>query len=95
MTNPFIKTGYVQNIYNWAERTGRISNVPQPGMVFIEWIPAEGRWGHTGFVISSVGNSLKEISGNSNSSGSANGYEVCINTRTIVNENFKFINVEP
>lgn len=71
--NPLFKTGGVLNQFN--HNTDKIVNDPVPGDVFIMEF-AHGL-GHTGFVEEVLGDKIKTIEGNTNDTGTREGYEVC------------------
>jgi len=72
--NPLIKTGGV--LRQWNEINGYYKHKePQAGDIFI--MDFGGGHGHTGFVSAVNGNKIETIEGNSNDTGSREGYEVC------------------
>lgn len=76
--NPLIKTGGVLNAFNSAA-SHHVSD-PQPGDIFIQ---DHGHGlGHTGIVIKVNGDTLETIEGNTNDTGSREGFEVCEKKRT-------------
>lgn len=85
--NPFIKSAYTPDIFNWAKERdilipclskGQI-NRPEPGDDFLVMGPQ--RIYHTGHVRDVEKNRWRTIEGNSNSEGSNEGYEVASNWR--------------
>ena len=75
--NPMYKTGGV--LLEWNKSKSKFSNTPQPGAVFIM---DYGRGlGHTGIVESFTKDEIFTIEGNTNDTGSREGYEVCRRTR--------------
>jgi len=74
-----LKTGGVMRQYN--ERHQNVVSTPQPGDIFIISFP--GGLGHTGFVESVEGDKIHTIEGNTNDTGSREGYEVCRRIRPI------------
>lgn len=79
-TNPLIKTGGV--IRQWNEIDPKYKfTTPKAGDIFIQ---DHGKGlGHTGFVESVEGSFIHTIEGNTNDTGSREGYEVCRRTRGI------------
>jgi hypothetical protein len=84
--NPMPRTAYTPDLGNFArERSilipcigpGGVVNLPQPGDVFL--VRNSVRFHHTGFVQSATPDGFWKIEGNSNSNGSAEGYEVARN----------------
>lgn len=75
--NPLIKTAGVLNA--WGKSTHYQVTDPQPGDIFI--MDFGGGHGHTGIVISVDDHTIHTIEGNTNDTGSREGYEVCIRTR--------------
>lgn len=75
-----IKTGGV--LMQWNEVGAQYKhNTPQPGDIFIQ---DHGHGlGHTGFVESVIGDTIHTIEGNTNDTGSREGYEVCRRIRDI------------
>lgn len=84
--NPFVRTAYTPDIYNWAkersilihnvEKDGTI-NLPEPGDDFLVMGPV--RIYHTGHVQEVKRDGFWKIEGNSNDEGSREGYEVARN----------------
>lgn len=72
-----LKTGGVLRQYN--ERHQNVVSSPQPGDVFI--MDFGKGLGHTGFVERVDGQTIYTIEGNTNDTGSREGYEVCRRTR--------------
>lgn len=78
--NPLAKTGGV--LRHWNERPGnRITGTPQAGDIFI--MDFGKGLGHTGFVKAVDGLNVHTIEGNSNDTGSREGFEVCERVRPI------------
>lgn len=77
--NPLAKTGGVLNQYSLRHQNVVVS--PQPGDVFImDFGHGEG---HTGIVEKVDGLNVHTIEGNTNDTGSREGYEVCRKVRAI------------
>lgn len=77
---PIFKSGGVLNVYNHTDKF-LISQIPEAGNIFIQ---DHGHGlGHTGFVESVDGEFINTIEGNTNDSGSREGYEVCRRKRKI------------
>ena len=89
------KTGYVQSIYNWAEKNGYLLSKPVIGCVFFVWHPELDRYAHIGFVksVSKDGKRFVTIEGNSNTTGGREGTKVASNTRTYNSRNHKFAQI--
>lgn len=69
-------------LLNWAREQGRLVKSPQPGDIFLLLRPGGKTAFHTG-IVTSVGKlTLGTIEGNSNASGSPEGYEVVARTRS-------------
>lgn len=77
--NPLIKTGGVLRAYNGA--TSHHTIHPQPGDIFI--IDFGHGLGHTGIIESIEDNNVNTIEGNTNDSGTREGFEVCRRVRSI------------
>lgn len=78
ITTPLIKTGGVLNAWQKAPPSVKVTD-PQPGDIFIQ---DHGHGlGHTGIVERVEGDILHTIEGNTNDTGSREGYEVCGKTR--------------
>lgn len=75
--NPLVKTGGVLAHYNKASKF-RVKD-PQAGDIFI--MDFGNGLGHTGLVESVQGDVIHTIEGNTNDTGSREGYEVCRRTR--------------
>ena len=73
-TNPLVKTGGVLRQWNEINPI-RKYKTPTAGDIFI--IDFGKGLGHTGFVEEVQGNLIKTIEGNTNDTGSREGYEVC------------------
>jgi hypothetical protein len=56
------------------------------GCIFL--VQKGGSWGHTGIVISAEEDVFHTIEGNTNDSGSSEGYEVCRRIRNYDNKDF-------
>lgn len=79
--NPLFKTGGVLNQWNKTPKTNKVAkNSPQTGDIFI--MDYGHGLGHTGIVERVEGNILHTIEGNTNDTGSREGYEVCRKTRS-------------
>ena len=78
--NPLIKTGGVLRQWNEID-PARKFKVPQAGDIFI--MDFGKGLGHTGFVEEVQGNLIKTIEGNTNDTGSREGFEVCRRVREI------------
>lgn len=75
---PLTKTGGVLNAWNKAPTTVKVTD-PQPGDIFIQ---DHGHGlGHTGIVERVEGDNVHTIEGNTNDTGSREGYEVCRRVR--------------
>ncbi len=72
--NTAIKTGGVLAAWNKGKKTFAVTN-PMAGDVFI--MDYGHGLGHTGIIESIEGDYLKTIEGNTNDTGSREGYEVC------------------
>lgn len=81
--NPMAKTGGVLDEYNKSRSKYNATGDPQPGDVFI--MDHGHGLGHTGFVESydSVTHSIHTVEGNSNDTGSREGFEVCRKIRSV------------
>lgn len=77
--NPLIRTGGVLNAYNKAIAKYKIVGNPQAGDIFI--LDFGGGLGHTGIVEAVIDGQLHTIEGNTNDTGSREGYEVCRRVR--------------
>lgn len=78
--NPLVKTGGVLMQWNKVDKHYKFAT-PLPGDIFIQ---DHGHGlGHTGFVESVVGDKIHTIEGNTNDTGSREGYEVCRRVRDI------------
>lgn len=78
--NPLFRSAGVLNMWNHTDVSHRVT-VPQPGDIFI--MDFGHGLGHTGLVKSSDGITIHTIEGNSNDTGSREGYEVCERVRLI------------
>lgn len=78
--NPLIKTGGVLKQWQKVDKTLKFKT-PQPHDIFI--MDFGGGLGHTGIVESVDGEKIKTIEGNTNDTGSREGFEVCRRTRKI------------
>lgn len=89
------KSGYVQSVYNWAEKNGYLLALPMAGSVFFVWHPELNRYAHIGFVksVSKDGKRFVTIEGNSNTTGGREGTEVASNTRVYNSKNHKFAKI--
>ena len=75
---PLVKTGGVLNAWNKAPAAVKVTD-PQPGDIFIQ---DHGHGlGHTGIVEFAEGDNIHTIEGNTNDTGSREGYEVCRRVR--------------
>lgn len=75
---PLTKTGGVLNAWNKAPAAVKVTD-PQPGDIFIQ---DHGHGlGHTGIVERVEGDNVHTIEGNTNDTGSREGYEVCRRVR--------------
>lgn len=81
ITNPAVKTGGV--LRHWQMTRGIKVKIPRPGDMFI--LDHGKGLGHTGFVrtVDLISKTYTTIEGNSNSTGSREGTEVCSNSRKI------------
>lgn len=78
--NPLVKTGGVLNQWNSIDPKYKHST-PEPGDIFIQ---DHGHGlGHAGFVESVEGSKIHTIEGNTNDTGSREGYEVCRRVRDV------------
>jgi hypothetical protein len=80
MQNPLVKTGGVMHAWE-VTATGHRASPPQPGDIFI--MDFGQGLGHTGIVVSVDGPNLHTIEGNTNDTGSREGFEVCQKVRHI------------
>lgn len=78
--NPLVKTGGVLRQWNEIDPK-RKYKTPQPGDIFI--MDFGKGLGHAGFVESVDGNVIHTIEGNTNDTGSREGFEVCRRQREI------------
>lgn len=76
--NPMLSTGGVLNQWNARKANFSVTS-PMPGDVFI--MDFGGGLGHTGIVVEVNGDDIKTIEGNTNDTGSREGYEVCFRWR--------------
>lgn len=79
--NPLVKTGGVLHQWNQIPAKYKFSNLimPEPGDIFI--MDHGKGLGHTGMVEFVENGIIHTIEGNTNDSGSREGYEVCRKTR--------------
>lgn len=77
---PLIRTGGVLAQWNRIDKKYRFTS-PKVGDIFI--MDFGGGLGHTGFIERIEGDTLHTIEGNTNDTGSREGYEVCRRTRKI------------
>lgn len=77
--NPLIRTGGVLNAWNKAAVKYRVSGEPQEGDIFI--MDLGHGLGHTGIIETIQNGMLHTIEGNTNDSGSREGFEVCRRVR--------------
>jgi surface antigen len=79
-TIPLVKTGGVLNAWQKAPASAKVTD-PQPGDIFIQ---DHGHGlGHTGIVVKvNKDGTIDTIEGNTNDTGSREGYEVCRRTRS-------------
>lgn len=78
VNTPLTKTGGVLNAWNKAPAAVKVTD-PQPGDIFIQ---DHGHGlGHTGIVERVEGDDVHTIEGNTNDTGSREGYEVCRRVR--------------
>lgn len=76
---PLLKTGGVLNAWEHAPAMFKVTD-PQPGDIFIQ---DHGHGlGHTGIVERIEGDTVHTIEGNTNDTGSREGYEVCRRVRS-------------
>lgn len=80
INNPLFKSGGVLSVWNHTDPNKRTTQ-PKPGDVFI--MDFGGGLGHTGIVLSVDGDKIHTIEGNTNDTGSREGYEVCKKVRSI------------
>lgn len=73
--NPLIKTGGVLHSWNKSAKAFKVVGEPQPGDIFI--MNYGGGLGHTGIVEKVDTSVVHTIDGNTNDTGSREGYEVC------------------
>lgn len=79
LPNTAIKSGGVLDVYNKAKKKVYVVTDPQPGDVFIQ---DHGHGlGHTGIVETVDVDSVHTIEGNTNDTGSREGFEVCRKSR--------------
>lgn len=79
LATPLVKTGGVLRQWNEVPKRYKFVKDPQPGDIFI--MDFGGGFGHTGFVTSVANGRIQTIEGNSNSTGSREGQEVCRNPK--------------
>lgn len=79
MSNPLPRTGGVLNAWSRANSTNKTLKDPQQGDIFI--MDFGGGLGHTGIVEKVENGMLHTIEGNTNDTGSREGYEVCRRVR--------------
>jgi len=77
--NPMKRTGGVLDQWNSASDTKKVLMRPEPGDIFI--MDFGKGLGHTGIVEKVEGDIIHTIEGNTNDTGSREGYEVCRRTR--------------
>ena len=77
---PLVKTGGVLAQWNRIKKEYKFTK-PQAGDIFI--MDFGGGLGHTGFIEKIEGDTLHTIEGNTNDTGSREGYEVCRRTRKV------------
>lgn len=80
VNNPLFKTGGVLAQWNKTPKDKRLAK-PEIGSIFI--MDFGKGLGHTGFVYGIEGDSVLTIEGNTNDTGSREGYEVCKRKRKI------------
>lgn len=86
---PVINHAYVQTIVNWGKKYSY--DKPERGDLFALYFPSLNRYAHIGFVSEVLPNGkFKTIEGNSNNTGSRDGFKVAENTRQVLS-NTKFI----
>lgn len=78
--SPLIRTGGVLNAYNQSSKAAKQSS-PQIGDIFI--MDMGHGLGHTGIIENVEGSLIHTIEGNTNDTGSREGFEVCRRTRHI------------
>lgn len=96
MANPMVKTGGVLRQWHEIATIFKVPSdgAPMPGDIFI--MDFGHGLGHTGIVIGIIDGTLHTIEGNTNDTGSREGYEVCRRTRNIHSINgFIRLNLEP
>jgi hypothetical protein len=71
-----------QELANAAQRLGLLSARPATGAIFLLWRPDFKHFGHTGFLVESVGNEWTTIEGNTNPAGGREGFGVFQRKRT-------------
>ena len=81
INNPLPKTGGVLHAWELADLSHKVTGTPQPGDIFI--MDLGHGLGHTGFVELENGPIINNIEGNTNDTGSREGFEVCRRHRTI------------
>lgn len=86
LRNPLVKTGGVLKQWNEIEQQPfqpkcKILTDPQPGDIFI--MDFGKGLGHTGIVEAVNGANISTIEGNTNDTGTREGYEVCRRTRSL------------
>ncbi len=79
--NPVIKTGGVLNHWAKTKKVNKVTGDYQAGDIFI--MDHGHGLGHTGLIESVEGDILHTIEGNTNDTGSREGYEVCRKERNI------------
>lgn len=75
---PFLKSAYCPTISNWARGNSILFEKPEPGDVFLLYLPYKGKVTarHTGFVEKVEGGQFVALEGNTNLDGSRDGYGV-------------------
>lgn len=76
----------VVNWKRWAEKNGKIVEVPKRGDLFF-YVHPNGT-GHIGIVLENKGATFRSIEGNTNDDGSREGYEVCRRVRSVASCRF-------
>jgi hypothetical protein len=82
VNNPLIRTGGVLNAWHMASGFNKVYRDFQPGDIFIQ--DHGGGLGHTGIVeFVDGGQDLHTVEGNTNDTGSREGFEVCRKIRKV------------
>lgn len=81
-------------LLNWAREQGKLTKQPQPGDIFLLLRPGGKTSFHTGIVRNVSALYFGTVEGNSNASGSPEGYAVVQRTRRRVLANVAFVRLD-